>query len=198
MELRPIHRFTANDIIKQNHYSGSINVGTSISLGIFEDDILHGVMQLGKAVNPAGTAKHVEGSKTSDYLELNRLWISDDLGYNSESKAIGLMFKWIKENRPEIKWLVSFADGIEGNCGTIYQATNWIYTGYNTTCGLWVTKDGKKMHQLTAKDGLPDAKRSTFYRTLYYFTCNLSCFSCNGKTFSSKTISRFFNVINKL
>jgi len=161
MKVRSIGRTLANEIIKKNHYSGTVALGTKVSLGIYVDEILYGVMQLGKGVNPSGTAKSVEGSKNDQYLELNRLWISDELGYNSESKAIGLMFKWLKKNMPEIKWLISFADGIEGNAGTIYQATNWIYTGYNTTGGLWITKEGKKMHQLTASEGLPNAKRDT-------------------------------------
>ena len=161
MELRPLNRLTANSIIKQNHYSGTTSFGTKVSLGIYEDGILYGVMQLGMGVHPSGTAKHVSGTANDEYLELNRLWISDDLGYNSESKAIGLMFKWIKKNMPEIKWLITFADGIEGNCGTIYQATNWLYTGYNKSGGLWVTKDGKKMHHLSAMKGLPNSKRET-------------------------------------
>jgi len=42
---------------------------------------------------------------------------------------IGQGFKWLKENQPHIKALISYADPQEGHVGTIYQATNWIYQG---------------------------------------------------------------------
>lgn len=161
MRVEPISRAIADRIIKQNHYSGTVAFGTQVSLGIYKDNQLLGVFQLGKGVFPDATARSVEGTQNDQYMELNRLWLHDRLPHNSESQSIALMFKWMKKNRPEIKWLISFADGLEGNVGTIYQATNWIYTGYNTTGGMWITKDGKKMHALSASKGLANAKRET-------------------------------------
>ena len=161
MEIKEIHRTLANGIIQRNHYSHTIVVGTKVSLGVFVDDQLLGVLQLGKGVHPSATAKHVQGTEMHQYLELNRMWLSDLLPHNSESKAIGLMFKWIKKNMPEIKWLISFADGIEGNCGTIYQASNWIYTGFNKSGGMYVTEDGRKMHIHKASHNLENCKHST-------------------------------------
>lgn len=161
MHLEEIKRHLADRIIKSNHYSGTVAFGTQVCLGVFEGDELLGVLQLGKGVYPIMTIKHVKDTEMNQYMELNRMWLSDKLPHNSESKAIGLMFKWMRKNRPEIKWLISFADGIEGNCGTIYQATNWIYTGYNQSGGLWVTQEGKKMHVHSASKGLPNQKRET-------------------------------------
>ena len=120
MIVQEIHRHLADKIIKENHYSHSVAFGTQVSLGVYEDGELLGVLQLGKGVYPIKTILHVEGTQMHEYMELNRMWLDDKLPHNSESKAIGLMFKWMKKNRPEVKWLISFADGIEGNCGTIY------------------------------------------------------------------------------
>ena len=49
--------------------------------------------------------------------------------------------------------IVSYADSEQGHYGTIYQATNWIYTGYSTDTNLIV--NGKIQHRrtLTSKFG---------------------------------------------
>ena len=159
--VEPIDRLEANRIVKNNHYSGTTCFGTSVSLGIYWKGMLVGVAQFGTGVNPKGTAKHVEGSTMKDYLEFNRMWLSDIAPHNSESQAIGQIFKWFKKNRPDIKWLISFADGAMSKVGTIYQATNWIYTGYNKTGGLWVTKDGVRMHHAGLALKHKDTKRDT-------------------------------------
>lgn len=74
--------------------------------------------------------------------------MEDGEGRNSESQAIALSIKWIKQNRPDIKLLVSYAGRKEGNYGFIYQATNWEYLGYFISPGFWFI-DGIEKHQLT-------------------------------------------------
>jgi len=69
------------------------------------------------------------GSQASHVFELNRLWVSDTVCYPFvESKFIGWCLRELKKIDPLIV-LVSFADTQAGHCGTVYQATNWIYTG---------------------------------------------------------------------
>ena len=171
IEVREIHRHDADRIVVNNHYSGTKCFGTKVSLGIYYNGMLCGVAQFGTGVNPKGTCKWVEGSTMEDYMEFNRMWLSDIAPRNSESQAIGKIFKWFKKNRPEIKWLISFADGVMGKVGTIYQATNWIYTGYNKAGGLWVTKDGVRMHHaglaLKHKDTKRDTLESIYGTPLY-------------------------------
>lgn len=161
IEVSPIPRLDANKIIRNNHYSGTVCYGTSINLGVYYNKILVGAAQFGSGVAPVASCKWVEGSTTKDYLEFNRFWISDMAPKNSESRAIGLIFKWFRKNRPDIKWLMSFADGASLKAGTIYQATNWIYTGYNKVGGLWVTKEGKRIHSTSLIGKLKDTKRDT-------------------------------------
>ena len=40
---------------------------------------------------------------------------------------MGQSFKWMKENAPKIKMLLSYADPEQLHLGGIYQATNWLY-----------------------------------------------------------------------
>ena len=49
------------------------------------------------------------------------------IGSNIESYAMGQSFKWMKENAPKIKMLLSYADPEQLHLGGIYQATNWLY-----------------------------------------------------------------------
>mgnify|MGYP003895673511 CR=1 FL=1 len=63
-------------------------------------------------------------------LELTRLFIHDGYGKNIESLALGLTFKWMKENAKGIKVLISYADPEQSHDGAIYQATNWNYLGF--------------------------------------------------------------------
>lgn len=74
--------------------------------------------------------------------------MADSEGKNSESQAISLGIKWIKQNMPHIRLLVSYAGRKEGNYGYIYQATNWEYLGYFVSEGFWLL-DGEEKHLTT-------------------------------------------------
>jgi hypothetical protein len=81
----------------------------------------------------------------SNLWELKRLWVEDELGKNTESWVIGQCLKYIKQNHPEIKCLISYADPDAGHIGTIYQATNWLYQDIERpkgTSGYIVSFDG--------------------------------------------------------
>ena len=159
IRLERISRTLGNSIIKNNHYSNSFCPGTKHTLGVFYNDKLSGVIQLGSGVQPKATSLSVNDTNIDEFLELNRLWLSDSMPKFSESKTISLMIKWIKQNDPKIKWIVSFADGMMGKVGTIYQATNFVYTGYNKSGGIWLTKDGERIHTLTMQQTLGSTKR---------------------------------------
>ena len=89
-----------------------------------------------------------EPIEKEEYLELNRFSMADSEGKNSESQAISLAVKWIKQNLPNVRLLVSYAGRKEGNYGYIYQATNWEYLGYFISEGFWYV-DGEERHLAT-------------------------------------------------
>lgn len=61
--------------------------------------------------------------------ELARLYLLDSIPRNAETWLIGRSVRHIKQNRPEIKFLVSYADPSAGHAGTIYKAANWKADG---------------------------------------------------------------------
>lgn len=50
---------------------------------------------------------------------------------NSESQMLSQHVKWMKINLPEIKVLFTWADGMVGKVGYVYQGSNFIYAGYS-------------------------------------------------------------------
>ena len=55
------------------------------------------------------------------------------------------VFKWIQRNCPEKKFLFTWADGIVGKAGYVYQAFNFWYGGYIWT-DIYIGPDGEKIH----------------------------------------------------
>ena len=98
-------------------------------MGVFINGQFLGVLQYGYAMNPASCSSVVDGTEMNQYLELNRMWLSDSAGRNSESTAISYSIKYIKGKYPRIKWIQSFADERCGCFGIVYQACSFSYYG---------------------------------------------------------------------
>jgi hypothetical protein len=87
----------------------------------------------------------VGGATPDDCLTLSRLWLSDELPHNSESRFIGVVLRSLKKYSG-LKFLVSYADPAQGHLGTIYQATSWVYTGLSQATPLYDIGDGRHYH----------------------------------------------------
>lgn len=161
-----IPRALACDMVVRHHYSGRIVNNSYVHLGVFIDGQLQGVLQLGYALNPAAMGKVVAGSSSTDYLELNRMWLSDAAPRNSESRAIAYAVRYIRATMPQVSWLQSFADERCGGWGVVYQAANFLYVGSHRTS--FYELDGTYFHEmlLTAhkKGGRGDHLRANLHR----------------------------------
>lgn len=112
------------DWLLHKHYAKRIP-SISFAFGLYEDQILKGVMTIGKPASPS-LCDGICGKDFSKYVyELNRLCVDDNLEKNTLSFFVGKCLKLIPENMI----LVSYADTSMNHNGYIYQATNWIYTG---------------------------------------------------------------------
>lgn len=127
--IKEIDRNQANKIVVENHYSKKFYNATYIHLGLFIDEEIKGVLQYGYAMNPASCGSVVEGTKQKEYLELNRMWIADNVGEYPESRSISYSLKYIRRKYPKIKWIQSFADERCGGFGIVYQACSFGYYG---------------------------------------------------------------------
>ena len=55
----------------------------------------------------------------------------------------------IRKQAPQIKWVVSFADGCSCGDGTIYRASNFVLTDIRPNHNLCLLPSGEKIHKLT-------------------------------------------------
>lgn len=119
----------ANPFVKKHHYSGKVVPNSVLHFGAFLDGKLHGVLSYGNSMDKRKTMALVEGTGWNEFLELNRMAFDDYLPRNSESYCIGATLRMIKKQAPQIKWVISFADGTQCGDGTIYRASNFVLTG---------------------------------------------------------------------
>ncbi len=159
IEIRVIPSKIANDFVKKTHYSGKVVPNSTLHFGAFLDGSLHGVMSYGPSLNKKGTINTVKETGWNEFIELNRMAFDEYLPKNSESRCLAISFKLIKKNAPQIKWIISFADGTQCGDGTIYRAGGFDLINIKVNKSMWVHKvTGEKMqdmqfyHTMTKKD----------------------------------------------
>lgn len=122
--VKSIDSYLCKDWLLNKHYAKRL-CSISYSFGLFNNNILIGVLTIGKPASPQ-LCNGVCGIENSKYVyELNRLCVNDNLEKNVLSYFVSKSLKLIDENMI----LVSYADTKMNHNGYIYQATNWIYTG---------------------------------------------------------------------
>ena len=148
IELKVIPGSVAIPFIRKNHYSGKVVNNSCLHFGAFLDGKLHGAMSFGPSLDKRKTMKLVEGTGWNEFLELNRMAFDDTLPRNSESHCIGQAIRLIKKNAPQIKWIISYADGCSCGDGAIYRASNFVLTGIKKNDALCLLPTGEKIHRI--------------------------------------------------
>jgi hypothetical protein len=141
--VKPVPHSIAKQVLVREHYLHSFPGGTKLAFGGFLDYRLLGALTLG--AGPANAYSLVDGATPDDCLALTRLWLSDELPKNSESRFIAVVLRSLKRHT-DLKFLVSYADPAQGHLGTIYQATGWVYTGLSEATPLYDIGDGRHYH----------------------------------------------------
>ena len=127
--IKEIPRDLANEVIQSNHYSKKYFNNSYIHIGLFINNDVRGCLQYGHLMNNNSVSNIVRGTKNGNAIELNRMWIDDDVGKYPESRAISYSLKYIRRKYPKIKWIQSFADERCGGFGIVYQACSFSYYG---------------------------------------------------------------------
>lgn len=140
--LKPIDSKTANRFIKRVHYSGKVVQNSQLHIGVYLNNVLHGAMQFGPSLDKRKLQGLVSGTKWHEFIELNRLAFDDYLPRNSESRAISIAMRLLKEYAPQVKWVISFADATQCGDGTIYRASGFILTGIKPNDQIWIAPTG--------------------------------------------------------
>jgi hypothetical protein len=133
----------AKNLLVQNHYLHSFPGGTKLIFGVFVHHQLKGALTFG--VGPYLGYKIVDDACPDDVVTLTRLWLSDELPYNSESRVLGMVLRSLKKDT-SLKFVLTYTDPDAGHLGVIYQASNWLYTGLSSATPLYDIGDGILHH----------------------------------------------------
>lgn len=133
-------------MIMEYHYMKYLPQLNDLFLGGYLDDELVAVMTLGWGVRPRHTIQKLFPSlEVKDYRALGRLCVVEEMPKNTESHFIGKCLSWLDKHGPDIDLVFSWADGVLGKPGLIYQASNFYYGGYIWT-DLYVSDEGERVH----------------------------------------------------
>jgi hypothetical protein len=127
-EIRPVSYQMAMDMVVENHYLHR-TAPVSHAFGLFLPNFLEplGVVTYGVPVSSTLIRGICGDEHKHNVYELNRLWIDDRMGKNSESYLVGNSLRLLDR---EI--IVSYADTKQNHLGIIYQACNFYYTGLSS------------------------------------------------------------------
>lgn len=166
IRLKVIPSRIANDFVKRWHYSGKVVQNSQLHFGAFLNGVLHGVMSFGPSLDKRKVQGLVSGTKWNEFIELNRMAFDDTLPRNSESRCIAITMKLLRKHAPQIKWVISFADGAQCGDGAIYRASGFVLTGLNKSLNL--VKFGENVvHKMTLESS-PTTPRPELGGRSYY------------------------------
>lgn len=158
IEIKVIPASVANPFVRRHHYSGKVVNNSQLHFGAFLDGRLHGVLSYGPSMDKKKVIGLVRDTGWNEFIELNRMAFDDYLPRNSESYCIGKTLRMIKKQAPQIKWVISFADGTQCGDGTIYRASNFVLTGINKNKTIILMPDGSAVAGLTLDLQQPTTK----------------------------------------
>ena len=164
------------EFIKKYHYSHGCHNGP-MCYGLFDEDILIGVIAFATPCSENVRSSIFGEQHKNSVTELHRLVILDVTPKNTESWFISRALKLLKQDKPNILGVISFADSTEGHKGTIYQATNALYLGTSSPTIFYIDQTGRLRHprqngvnitKVMAKAlGWEPTKRNGKYRYLF-------------------------------
>jgi hypothetical protein len=145
-DVLPMPMDAAKNFVYENHYAKITPSTTKAAYGLMVEGRLAGVSIWGYGVRPKHTIrKWFPGVAVLEYLELNRLCLLDEMPRNSESRFLSIVTGRIRRDFPEVKVLLSWADGLRGKPGYVYQACSWLYGGFINS-EFYTTEDGRVIH----------------------------------------------------
>ena len=166
--IKEISRARATDFVQSLHYSKVMPKLTKHFLGCYLENELVGVLTLGWGTQPKATIAKLfndknfcrikfDGKKyvsddldTKDYYEIGKMCMKEEMPRTSESQMISAVVSWMKDNCPEKQFLYTWADGIMGKPGFVYQAANFLYGGFIWT-QIYISDKGEKIHPRSSR-----------------------------------------------
>lgn len=124
------------------HYSKALPTPPLVKVGVWEDGRFIGCVLFGRgATNNLGKPY---GLLTTEVCELVRIALASHR--TPVSRVMAMAIRLLRQQCPGTRLIVSFADPEQGHLGTVYQATNWVYSGQSEGYDKFRTPDGRIWH----------------------------------------------------
>lgn len=149
----------ARAFVELHHYSGSY-VAARVRVGLYRKvgclkSYLAGVAVFSVPMQPAALTRHLGSSQG---VELGRLVLLDEVGFNGESWFVARAFSALKRESPALEGVLSYSDPLPrwtdagrmvtpGHVGQVYQALNAAYLGLGRSRKLYLDRDGRTLSE---------------------------------------------------
>ena len=154
--VAPISSKDANAMTIESHYLHR-RAQSMFCFGLFSGEEMLGVVIWGKPASPWPCRGICGPEEASSVIELTRLWISDTSVKNAESFLIASSIRMLPI---EYDILLSYAEIGAGHVGTVYQATNWLFTGMSDRHVEWWLDGLPPSHSRHAFDSVGGVKNA--------------------------------------
>lgn len=152
LTVKLIDRKTAKQVIVARHYMKTFPAGSVLHFGLVSKKTkkIEGVAVFGYSSSTENKVNQiVEGLQKSEFIEMQRLWISDNYGHNAESYSLGMIMNFLKSNY-DLKVVFTHAGGCKNDCGIVYQASSWLYFGKDKCNDFYLTANGEYKNLIAA------------------------------------------------
>lgn len=162
IELKYCDRQLAKQVCETYHYMKTYPQGAKVNIALVDNKKIVGIIVFGYS---SATEKKVNsltyGIDKTKYLEMQRLWISDDYGHNTESYVLAKAIKKLAKDY-DLELIMTYAGGCKDDCGIVYQASGWLYFGAKKCDDFYYTEKGEYKNIAAArKFGRIDVKSRT-------------------------------------
>jgi|SRR3990167_2812553 len=126
------------------HYLRSAPPGYRVALEFLDGRMRIGAMLLGRP-----TSRKLDPEL---WLELTRMYFVDEAPKNTESRALGMMRRWVRVWMPEVRGMIAYSDPGAGHNGVIYLADGWAPMGLSDSAhASWRTRPQRRYSEATNK-----------------------------------------------
>jgi hypothetical protein len=141
LTVGPVGTREGSRFIARHHYAGG-GGGNATCVGLYRGVELVGVAAFASPVSGDAAASVFGPDHYDRVMDLQRFVLVEEAPKNTESWFLVRALREYKRRRPETWAVTSFADATQGHLGTIYQATNAIYSGQGAATTQYIDQSG--------------------------------------------------------
>lgn len=145
LTLKVVDNDFAKSFISRYHYSKTCS-NIVVAIGEFVGIDMKNCIVFNYCAGREMAKQVMVGGDNSNTLELSRMVSLEPKPKNLESYCISRALKWLKENMPNIKVVISYADNTAGHHGYCYQASGFAYYGQSRPTKEHYL-DNKRIHE---------------------------------------------------